>query len=310
MTMEFTVLASGSSGNASFLCSESFGLLIDVGLGPRQLESRLAMIDHSWSDVQAVILTHTHGDHWNERTLNRLVNDRIPFYCHSEHGQWLQRRSQSFVKLQSVGLVRYYQPDTTVTFSPHLSCKPFPVRHDSGMTCGFRLEGAVDFFGQPTVLAYAADLGSWDEQIVKHLSDADLLALEFNHDIMLQKASGRSAHTIARNLGHAGHLSNDQAAALILAVLNNSYPGCPQQIVQLHLSESCNRPALAQGVMQPIIQNQANDLEVHVSYAGKPTPRFVVGGGFRRKTRKRQVRLPRRKLQPKFITPFLPGFQE
>src|SRR5262249_360813 len=49
MAFRFSILASGSSGNAAFLESDGFGLLIDAGLGPRQLASRLAAVGASWA---------------------------------------------------------------------------------------------------------------------------------------------------------------------------------------------------------------------------------------------------------------------
>ena len=42
MPLQFTVLASGSAGNASLLEMDGFGVLIDAGLGPRQLSQPLA----------------------------------------------------------------------------------------------------------------------------------------------------------------------------------------------------------------------------------------------------------------------------
>ena len=72
MALEFTVLASGSSGNASLVRTNGFGLLLDIGLGPRDLAGRLAAIGAAWRNVHAVLLTHTHSDHWNERTLAYL----------------------------------------------------------------------------------------------------------------------------------------------------------------------------------------------------------------------------------------------
>ena len=63
MAVRFTVLASGSGGNASFLEAGDFGLLLDIGLGPRQLAKRLAAAGAGWSRVRAVLLTHTHSDH-------------------------------------------------------------------------------------------------------------------------------------------------------------------------------------------------------------------------------------------------------
>ncbi len=59
-------------GNATLIESGDFGVLIDAGLGPRQLASRLAAVGRSWAAVNAVILTHTHADHWKDRTLAHL----------------------------------------------------------------------------------------------------------------------------------------------------------------------------------------------------------------------------------------------
>ena len=55
MFPRFTVLASGSSGNSSLLEVDGFGLLLDIGLGPRQLASRLITSGRSWQNVQAVL---------------------------------------------------------------------------------------------------------------------------------------------------------------------------------------------------------------------------------------------------------------
>src|SRR5262249_40583543 len=84
MTGRFTVLASGSSGNAALLESNGFGLLIDCGLHPRILSARLREVGASWDAINAVILTHTHSDHWKDLTLADLRSRKIPFHAHAE----------------------------------------------------------------------------------------------------------------------------------------------------------------------------------------------------------------------------------
>src|ERR1700751_5964785 len=99
MPLQFTVLASGSAGNASLLEADGFGVLIDAGLGPRQLSERLAAVGAGWRRVHSVLLTHTHTDHWNERTLEPLRKHRIPFHCHPGHHAGLGASSPSFAAL-------------------------------------------------------------------------------------------------------------------------------------------------------------------------------------------------------------------
>src|SRR5438132_1397499 len=100
MGLRFTVLASGSSGNDSLVEAGEFGVLLDAGLGPRQLARRLAAAGLSWSVVDAVLLTHTHGDHWRETTLRYLVRRRVPLYCHPQHHEALLRESVGFGALR------------------------------------------------------------------------------------------------------------------------------------------------------------------------------------------------------------------
>src|SRR5690606_28108109 len=57
------VLASGSSGNATFVRLGSTRLLVDVGLSMKALRARLDDIGESTADLAAVVLTHEHTDH-------------------------------------------------------------------------------------------------------------------------------------------------------------------------------------------------------------------------------------------------------
>ena len=85
MGLRFTVLASGSGGNASLVEAANFGVLIDAGIGPRMLSQRLTAVGQSWASVHAVLLTHTHSDHWKDRTFAHLHRRGIPLYCHAHH---------------------------------------------------------------------------------------------------------------------------------------------------------------------------------------------------------------------------------
>src|SRR5947209_18975926 len=106
--MRFCVLASGSSGNASLLRAGSFGLLIDLGLGPRALARRLGEVGASWDDIHAALLTHVHGDHWNENTLAYLRRRDIPLHCHQNHAHALKASSPAFAELVECDLLRFY----------------------------------------------------------------------------------------------------------------------------------------------------------------------------------------------------------
>jgi phosphoribosyl 1,2-cyclic phosphodiesterase len=307
MPMRFTVLASGSSGNASLVQVDDFGLLLDAGLGPRQLARRLAAVGASWTDVQAVLLTHTHGDHWHDRTLAHLRRRKLLLYCHAEHQPDLLSCGAALAGLLDDGLVRTYDTDQDIELTPRLRCRPLPVPHDSGPTFGFRLEHAsADLFGSPFALGYATDLGSWTPELATALADVDVLALEFNHDVDLQHASGRSFDLIRRILGERGHLSNVQAAALLGETMRRSTPGRLRHLVQLHLSRECNRPALARGAARAILGDA--DVKIHAARQDVPGPAVSSAPHSRASGRLRGSR-PRRARALSAAQPWLPGIE-
>jgi phosphoribosyl 1,2-cyclic phosphodiesterase len=277
MPLKFTVLASGSAGNASLIQVDDFSLLLDVGLGPRQLARRLAAVGSSWSQIRAVLLTHIHSDHCRDKTLAHLRRQRIPLYCHADHRDGLLGWGAAFKALDAAKLVRRYEVGTDAVPAPGLRCRPLPLRHDVVPTFGFRLEIDGDLFNQPLALAYVADLGSWDDGLAESLADVDLLALEFNHDVDLEHASGRSPALISRVLGAEGHLSNAQAAALLRRIARLSTPGRLRQLVQLHLSRECNRPELAAELARATLLECAPSVQLYTARQDRPGPTLVLG---------------------------------
>jgi phosphoribosyl 1,2-cyclic phosphodiesterase len=314
MTLRFTVLASGSSGNASLIETDGFGVLLDSGIGPRILASRLAAVGASWQSINAFLLTHTHTDHWNDRSFGHLRRRNIPVYCHPDHHDELLACSPSFAALRTAGLVRDYGAGVDLAISSVLRCRPLALRHDCGATFGFRFESMTDLFGPTAALGYVADLGCWDAALLEQLLDVDLLALEFNHDVELEYRSGRHPRLIARVLGDDGHLSNEQAAKLLHEVLRRSTPGRLRHLVQLHLSRECNRPALAQAAARAVLDGQAATISLQTAIQEQAGPTLLLNGscGPRRVGKGiRQPSIPRRAPQERrgATQSLLPGLE-
>lgn len=245
MPARFCVLASGSAGNCAFLQADGFGILIDVGLGPRFVASRLAAVGATWRDVHAVLLTHTHSDHWKDLTLAHLRRLGIPLYCSPRHHPGLTRYDGCFQALAADGLVRPFAAGEPFELKAGVTCRPAEVPHDSDPTYAFRVDGPAGLFGPQWSLGYASDLGEARPELVEAFADVNVLALEFNHCERMERASGRPRFLVQRVLGPHGHLSNDQAAEAVRAVVRVSAPNTLRHLVQLHLSRDCNRPPLA-----------------------------------------------------------------
>jgi phosphoribosyl 1,2-cyclic phosphodiesterase len=276
MMPRFCILASGSSGNAAFLQADGFGLLIDIGLGPRLLGSRLAAVGASWKNVSAVLLTHVHADHWKDRCLAQLRTQKIPLYCHAAHADVLSFHGPAFAPLKNAGLVRFFESEA-FALPNGLSCKPLAVPHDSDPTYAFRIDGVSGLFSEPWSVGYAADLGNAPAELIDLFREVDLLALEFNHDEDMERRSGRPRRLIDRVLGDEGHLSNRQAAESLRSILDASTTRSLRQVIQLHLSHHCNRPSLAQTAAKKVLDGRERPIGLCTAHQDRPT-KFVELG--------------------------------
>jgi len=288
MPIQFAVLASGSRGNAALIQAGGAGLLIDAGLPPRTIAKRLASVDSAWERIASVLLTHTHGDHVNNSVLHWMTRQKVALVCHEGHRSALTRFS-GFQALEKSRLVRSYQESPFLSLTG-LRVDPVRLHHDGGPTYGFRIDGKTERRGRWVSVGYVADTGTWTTDMVEALADVDLLGVEFNHDVMLQRNSGRAPALIARVLGDRGHLSNGQAAEFVVAVLERSKPGTVRHLVLLHLSQECNRPELAETAAQSAVRLSGRRAAVHAALQNSAFP---------------DVRVPPNRRQPTVVRPSL-----
>lgn len=281
MAVQFAVLASGSRGNATFIRCGGAGLLLDVGIGPRELARRLESVGASWQNVAAALLTHTHGDHVDDHGLMCLARHRVPFYCHEGHRPALARRA-GFQALVEAGLVRHYDDRPFLT-PAGMGVETLELRHDGGPTYGFRVEARPARSGRPVAIGYLADTGCWTGDMADRLAGVDLLGVEFNHDVEMQRRSRRPPVLIRRNLGDWGHLSNDQGAGLVTAVMARSARPELRHVVLLHLSEQCNRPQLALSTARAAVRGCGRRVAVHAALQSPAHPNLWIEPSRRRR---------------------------
>ena len=83
MKVKFISLASGSSGNCYYLGTETYGILIDAGIGIRTIKKSLKDYNILMDSIRAVFITHDHADHIKAvGNLGEKLN--IPVYTASE----------------------------------------------------------------------------------------------------------------------------------------------------------------------------------------------------------------------------------
>src|SRR5436853_821696 len=61
--MKFSVLGSGSTGNAVLLVANGTRVLVDAGLSAREIVRRMALLGEDPNSLDGILITHEHGDH-------------------------------------------------------------------------------------------------------------------------------------------------------------------------------------------------------------------------------------------------------
>jgi phosphoribosyl 1,2-cyclic phosphodiesterase len=203
--LRFKSLGSGSSGNATLIQARGgpgiTHLLVDCGLGLAQLDKRLRIAGLLADQIDAIFITHEHGDHIGcARQL--ALRDRIPVYM--SQGTYLAIGEPDFD-----GLLRIAADNETFAVGD-LQVRPFTVPHDAReplqLTCS---DGALR-------LGVLTDLGHATAHVLDQLAGCDSLLLECNHDPQLLAAGGYPPFLKRRVGGDWGHLANEAAAAIAL----------------------------------------------------------------------------------------------
>jgi len=229
MSLRFSFLGSGSRGNCTLVESDKWKFLIDVGFGLRRTNDALHQRNISIENISAAVVTHTHDDHVKKSMLKRMHKSNVVLHCHPDHEARI-RDWEGYKYLQTKRLVRHYRNER-FEMLPGLTVQPIPVLHDSPATHGFIFDFKLG--GSEFRFVYAADCGHGSlTTLNRALRDADMIALEFNHDEEMERTSGRPWFLVNRVLGPEGHLSNHHAAQLLGLVKSKKL----KNVVQLHLS--------------------------------------------------------------------------
>ena len=266
-------LASGSLGNTLLAGSNGTRVLVDVGLGRQRLTTALDEAGVAPTDIDAVFVTHTHGDHFRSSAVGFCLAGNTPVYTAAANLAHLGGAVRGFPKLVGAGLARPIDGDPV--YVGDVTVEAFAVPHDSPGIChGFRLTLGKGR-GRRTV-AVATDLGHLPAEAVPWFLDADAVVLESNHDPAMLRGSGRPADLIARIAGPDGHLSNGAAAEALAEIVGRSHPGRVRHVVLAHLSRDCNTAPLALEAQSFLARRPGEAVRIFAATQHAPGPRVAL----------------------------------
>lgn len=225
--MRFSVLASGSGGNACYVETSRARVLIDAGLSCREIIRRMEAIGVSPGSLDGVLITHEHLDHIRGAgPLARHFN--LPVYINSSTLRTAIRI------LGSIPMPVSVSTGQTITIKD-LFVETFTKCHDAADPMGVVLSS------DGVRLGLLTDLGRSTRLVEDRLKGCQALIIEFNHDERMLEEGPYPLELKRRIRGPDGHLSNRQGADLIKAVFHNGL----DFVVLAHLSEKNNMPEKA-----------------------------------------------------------------
>ena len=257
--MEVCVLASGSKGNCTYVSGGGTSVLVDAGLSARELVSRMQVAGIDPSSLQAVLFTHDHVDHFRGI---EVFSRRYPVRLFANEGTASGIES-AYPKMACPWEIF----ETASAFAVGgLKVEAFTVPHDASDPVGFVFDDGV------SRLYLATDLGQATPLVCAKLAKCQAAILESNHDYDMLMQSERPWPLKTRIAGRSGHLSNDDAAALMGA----SIPDQLHTLLLAHLSEECNTPALARNTMRQALRKAGReDVRVEVMSQSQVSERLV-----------------------------------
>ncbi len=223
--IQVAALGSGSSGNSLLVRAGKTLLLIDCGFTMKETIARLYHLGVTPSELDAVLISHEHGDHVKGvGPLSRKF--ALPVWC--THGTYHSARDNRF---SSVRLFHAHEP----FMIGDIEVDPFPTPHDAAESCQFV------FSFQHTRFANVTDLGACTPHVREKLQGVHGLVVECNYDNDMLRNGPYPPSLQARIRSDYGHLGNDQAGVLLQLL---DHPGL-QHILLGHLSEQNNADAVA-----------------------------------------------------------------
>jgi phosphoribosyl 1,2-cyclic phosphodiesterase len=260
--LKFCVLASGSAGNSSLVATSRTRLLIDAGLGVRDLMKRLASTGESLDSLNAILITHEHSDHIAGlcrllREFTKKTGRKIPVY--------ITNRTAPTVDWENCEpALERFQAGSSFMIGD-IAIDSFTIPHDAIDPVGFTFR----VFG--VKIGIATDLGYIPDSIKYHLRSTDILLLESNHDIEMLKVGPYPWSVKQRVMGRNGHLSNDVVSDFLASDLASS----TRALILGHLSEQNNHPELVRMSAASALEKRGLETRLVIAEQHSPSEVFT-----------------------------------
>ena len=243
--MKMSVLASGSTGNSTFIETEKGSVLVDVGLSCKKTDETLNQIGKSLQDVNAIFITHEHVDHIKGLKVIAKKYD-IPIYANAKTWNAIERKDIIIKTEQKF----HFNPLEEKEIAG-LNVQSFNVSHDA-------IDPQFYTFSQNNKkISLITDTGYVSDTMKGIIKESDVFLFESNHDVDMLRMGRYPWNTKQRILSDVGHVSNEDAAHAMKDVITSN----TKRIYLGHLSLDNNIKELARMSVEQILNQY--DIDTH-----------------------------------------------
>ncbi len=256
-------LRSGSSGNSTFIRTESARIAVDCGMNGKQFALALRSVGEEAKKVDALLLTHEHIDHCSGIGVV-MRRHRIPLYATLA----TLNEARRIIGEVDEALIHIIEPGKKFSVRETV-IMPFSIPHDAADPVGFRV------FSKSGDIGIATDLGHFPDAVRDSLKGCRVVFLEANFDPVMLETGSYPYYLKRRIVGMNGHLSNFDAGDAAAYLLRQG----TEAFALSHLSQNNNRPGLAlKTVSERLLRDGARAGRDYVINA---SPRFECSRAFR-----------------------------
>ena len=230
--MRAIILGSGSKGNSTLLIGNNKKILIDIGFSYPQMKKNLSVYQISPSEIDAILITHTHKDHilglssFVKKTHTKVYTNNLMY--------------EEILKIVSEDEIIINDGSYSIG---EFNIEPFPTSHDANGSVGFIIND------NSASMVYVTDTGYINKNNLSKMHNKNLYIFESNHDIAMLMNGPYPYILKQRVISDKGHLSNEMAGDYLKEIVGDK----TKKIILAHLSETNNTHELAIKTVRDII---------------------------------------------------------
>lgn len=248
-SIRVSMLASGSSGNVTYIETPKRKILVDAGLSGSKIKQGLAQINRDISMIDTILVTHEHSDHIKGLGVLARKYD-VDLYANELTWRAIGEKCGQIDNKQ-----KHIMERGEIITLDDIDILSFGVSHDAANPQFYAFQKDGKQFTMLTDTGYVSD------RLRALLRNSDAYLIESNHDLDMLRMGRYPWALKQRILGDEGHLSNEDGALAMAEMIGDR----TKRIYLGHLSRDNNMKKIAQQTCTSILQ--AHNLGVNADFS-------------------------------------------